>query len=645
VNVSTASGATCSFTVTVTDTQAPTITCPANITVGNTLNQCNATVNYPDPSVTDNCPLPGTLSLTQNTNNNTIAVGTGIACGAGDNHFWRAYNLAPLALTSPLTIAGVRFGVEQNGTAQTATVRVYTSAGPFPASARTLVGTATVNITTAPATFYTASFTTPPTVPANAIVAIEVEVMNGGMWPGANQLGESAPAYVSSGTCGVPTPVTLSSLGFTSNTIIDLIGRVPVVPPVLTLVSGLPSGSVFPVGTTTNTWQARDAVGNTSTCSFTVTVVDNQQPNITCPANQTRNTDPGQCYATYTPPQPTFSDNCAVTRLTWSISGPGGFAAASPASGINYVPATQFPLDGRTGSGVSTVTYTAFDAAGNSRTCSFTVTVNDAERPVITQQPVTQYVCVNDNALFPVIANVGTGTILTYQWQGWNGTAWVNIAGATSATLTIPSVTFALNTNSYRCILSGRCTDVTSNFATLYINPLPTVNVVTSIPPVLTPGQVLSISSTVSPTGGTYRWYKNGTMLTNPLQQLSVLSGLTVDDIGSYQLEYTDLNGCKARSQTVVVSGQQSENLWVYPNPNSGQFQVRFYNTSGETATVRVFDEKGSQVYTKSMVTGLAYTRIDINLGPTIADGNYTVELVNGSGKRVGAKQIIVKKN
>ncbi|MCU1263813.1 MAG: hypothetical protein JWM21_131 [Acidobacteria bacterium] len=56
VNCSTTAGPTCSFTVTVQDTQAPTITCPANITQSNDPNQCGATVNYPAPTVSDNCP-------------------------------------------------------------------------------------------------------------------------------------------------------------------------------------------------------------------------------------------------------------------------------------------------------------------------------------------------------------------------------------------------------------------------------------------------------------------------------------------------------------------------------------------------------------------------------------------------------------
>jgi len=38
----------------------------------------------------------------------------------------------------------------------------------------------------------------------------------------------------------------------------------------LSLYSGLPSGSVFPVGTSTVVMIATDACGNTTTCTFTV---------------------------------------------------------------------------------------------------------------------------------------------------------------------------------------------------------------------------------------------------------------------------------------------------------------------------------------------------------------------------------------
>ncbi|MBK8658632.1 MAG: HYR domain-containing protein [Bacteroidetes bacterium] len=52
-----------------------------------------------------------------------------------------------------------------------------------------------------------------------------------------------------------------------------------------TRTAGPASGSTFPVGVTTVTHQVTASNGQTASCSFTVTVVDNQAPTITCPAN------------------------------------------------------------------------------------------------------------------------------------------------------------------------------------------------------------------------------------------------------------------------------------------------------------------------------------------------------------------------
>jgi hypothetical protein len=412
-------------------------------------------------------------------------------------------------------------------------------------------------------------------------------------------------------------------------------------PSPLVQIAGLPSGAIYPVGVTTNTFRATDIAGNTSTCSFTVTVNDNQAPVLSCPANIIRNTDAGVCTATFAPPAPTFSDNCSVASLTWVMT--GATTGSSPATGINILPSTAFGLTGTTGVGVTTVTYTAKDPTGNTTVCSYTVTVNDASIPVISGQPTNQFVCVGSDGAFTVTATAGAGNPLTYQWQGWNGTAWVNLtsASATTATLSLPAVAFSMNTNSYRVILTGRCSVVTSGFATLYVNPLPTVSLLASRPLALLPGQNLTITAVVSPGGGTYQWRKNGVVIA---ATGSSLADLTVDDIGSYTLTYTDLNGCKQTSAAMVVTGQSSDRLWVYPNPNTGVFQVRFFNSTNEQVNVNIFNSAGQKVFSKAMTTGVAYSRIDVDISNLAAD-IYTAQVVNSAGKIVGSRKFSKLKN
>ncbi|WP_422104219.1 HYR domain-containing protein [Winogradskyella sp.] len=58
------------------------------------------------------------------------------------------------------------------------------------------------------------------------------------------------------------------------------------------LVSGLPPGSTFPLGTTTNTFYAEDVFGSVSTCSFDVTITNDTVPVFTSLAGTGTATDP-----------------------------------------------------------------------------------------------------------------------------------------------------------------------------------------------------------------------------------------------------------------------------------------------------------------------------------------------------------------
>ena len=130
-----------------------------------------------------------------------------------------------------------------------------------------------------------------------------------------------------------------------------------------TQTAGLPSGSTFPVGVTTNTFEVTDAAGNTATCSFDVTVNDTENPAITCPADITTSNDTGDCSAVVTYTTPVGTDNCTGATTTQTAGLPSGSA---------------FPV------GTTTNTFEVTDAAGNTATCSFDVTVNDTEDPAIT---------------------------------------------------------------------------------------------------------------------------------------------------------------------------------------------------------------------------------------------------------------------
>jgi alpha-tubulin suppressor-like RCC1 family protein/phosphoheptose isomerase len=131
----------------------------------------------------------------------------------------------------------------------------------------------------------------------------------------------------------------------------------------------------FNKGVTTVTLSGTDGTNISTTCSFTVTVIDNQAPVLVCPDNQTLNVIATTCAASYTIADP-ISDNS--TSGTWGYTLTG--ATTGTLSGI---------ADG-TGSGVlsfnkgvTTVTLSGTDGTNNASPCSFTVTVSDNQAPVL----------------------------------------------------------------------------------------------------------------------------------------------------------------------------------------------------------------------------------------------------------------------
>ena len=231
---------------------------------------------------------------------------------------------------------------------------------------------------------------------------------------------------------------------------------------------------------------------------------------------------------------------------------------------------------------------------------------------------------------------------VTYQWQQWNGSVWVAAPGGTNAsTYTIATTTLAMNTNTFRVLVNGLCTVVPSNAATLFVNALPVVSLTASpLAPVLLPTQTTNLVATVNPAGGTFVWFKNNVVI--PGAVTGTLANRGVNDAGTYRFVYTDPNTCVNTSNDVVISAQVSDNLYVYPNPNTGTFQVRFFNQSNEQVTVNVFGPTGQLVYRRAFPTTLAYSQMDVVLPSMHAAGVYIVKIINASGVVIATKSIIV---
>ncbi len=123
------------------------------------------------------------------------------------------------------------------------------------------------------------------------------------------------------------------------------------------------SGATFPIGATTVTCSSTDAHGNTGTAAFTVTVEDTTAPVITVPtAVVAEATSSLGAVVTYTASAHDLVDGARPMTC-------------EPASG------SQFAL------GATTVTCSASDTRGNTRSAAFTVTVRDTTAPAFGPAP------------------------------------------------------------------------------------------------------------------------------------------------------------------------------------------------------------------------------------------------------------------
>jgi hypothetical protein len=121
----------------------------------------------------------------------------------------------------------------------------------------------------------------------------------------------------------------------------------------------------YPVGTTEVTYTFSDLWGQEFTCTFSVTVNDEEDPTITCPDNVTIEVDFGVDNADVDDFVAIAEDNCNVASVVNDYNDGGADASG------NYP------------DGTTTVTFTATDDSGNTATCSATVTVTSDDVPPI----------------------------------------------------------------------------------------------------------------------------------------------------------------------------------------------------------------------------------------------------------------------
>lgn len=283
-------------TIIVLDTEAPVLHCPADVVQSTDPGTCGAIVNYTPPVGVDNCP--NTTTPVDLYHSNTQNILQGIACASmtevKHNRLAVTFDLPSLGVTGGLQIDTVDFAVySATSTAgyQPAKIGFYSLSGSMDVANLTLIDTMSIQIPDCNDTILSYPFST--FVPAGTVLVYEIEIPDGTaavnyMRIGTNLDGQLTPSYILAEECGVNNFADLSSVCCTDAYIMNIHG---VSGGGTSLISGIGSGGEYPVGTTTDVYVSSDASGNTSTCSVNITVVDEEAPAVTAPADITQNAD------------------------------------------------------------------------------------------------------------------------------------------------------------------------------------------------------------------------------------------------------------------------------------------------------------------------------------------------------------------
>jgi len=383
----------CNFTITVTDVINPTITCPGNVVVNNDVGICGAIVNGLAPTPSDNCGIDSVsyilsgatvlgyglndvsgitfnLGITTVTYTVTDLSGNTGTCNftvtVNDNESPTVNCLGNMTINSaPNMCSAVVNGISPIGFNDNCAVTSvsYTLSGATVGSGLNDASGTTFNLG-ATTVVYTASDGAGNTGTCSfPVIVFDNEAPS--LTCPANVTVNNIP-----GTCSaIVTGLSLIAAG--DNCSIDSISYVLTG---ATLGSGLnnPNGESFNLGITTLTYTVTDQSGNTNSCNFTVTVIDNDAPTIICPSNVSISNDVGNCSAVVNGLSPTPFDNCGIDSVNYVLTGSTIGSGLNDASGITF------------NAGVTTVTYMVTDLYGNNASCNFTVTVIDNEAPTIT---------------------------------------------------------------------------------------------------------------------------------------------------------------------------------------------------------------------------------------------------------------------
>jgi hypothetical protein len=236
----------------------------------------------------------------------------------------------------------------------------------------------------------------------------------------------------------------------------------------------------------------------------------------------------------------------------------------------------------------TTGSYTCYltNSCGAVTSSSISVTVNSLPSVIITPAAPTIF-CSGGS----VVLNAPVAANRTYQWK--KGTSL--ISGATLSSYTVTTG------GNYRVIVTNTvtgCSKTTGSATVVTINPLPIATITPQGPTAFCSGGSVVLAANTG-AGLTYKWKKGSNFISG-----ATLSNYTATLGGTYKVEVTNSNGCSKLSAGIVVSVPCREGVprtigidfTVYPNPNFGEFTIKFLNKPASPIQIELTDELGKVV-------------------------------------------------
>ena len=285
------------------------------------------------------------------------------------------------------------------------------------------------------------------------------------------------------------------------------------------------------VGTNSSTYTTPALVAGDNGAQYTVTVTSAGCGSVTSAAATLTVNVPAAIST-----QPVSQSICTGSPVTFTV-------ATTGTPPVSY----QWKKGGVDISGETNASYTiAAVSAGDA--ASYTVAVTNTCNTIIsnaatlvvstptsiTTDPVSQVKCTGNSVTFSVAASGGP---LTYQWRKGGS----NIAGATSASYTIPSIVAGDAGNYDVVVTAAGCNSATSAAASLTVNVTPSITTQPAAQ-VVCVGNNVTFSIAANGTALGYQWKKGGVDISGATNSTYTISPVSSGDAGNYSVAVS--NSC-----------------------------------------------------------------------------------------------------